>query len=99
MCIVCWVIDSLEDAVRDKISQCSAESYTHLSLDAAQRLFNFKTREDLLDYCGLFEDWQVDNDRIVFPEKKAARLARDDIPSKRTVQEVLSFAARLERIV
>ena len=89
----------LEDAVRDEISQCAAASYPSLSLDAAQKLFNFSTREELLEYCADNEEWVVDGDRVRFPEKHEARVGREDLPSRRTIGEVLSFAGRLEQIV
>jgi len=89
----------LEDAVRYEISQCAAASYRSLQLDAAVKLFNFSSHEDLLDYCEDFEDWKVEDGRIQFPEKKEAQVSRDDIPSRRTIGEVLAFASRLEQIV
>lgn len=89
----------LEDAVRDEISQCAAASYGSLSLAAAQKLFNFSSSEELLEYCEDNEGWTVDGDVIRFPEKQETRVGRDDIPSRRTISEVLSFAARLEQIV
>lgn len=92
-------LSPLEDAVRDKISQCAAASYTSLTLEAAQKLFNFSAREELIEYCEDFEDWTVDEGRILFPEKQEVKVTREDIPSRDTVKEVLSFASRLERIV
>ncbi len=87
--------------MRGEISQCAAASYPSLSLAGAQKLLNFPSREELVDYCAIHEGWVVDEaaGRIQFPEKQESHVARDDIPSKRTISEVLSFAARLEQIV
>lgn len=93
------LLGPLEDAVREEISQCAAASYGYLQVDAAQKLFNFDSKQDLIDFVEIHEDWKLDGDRIVFPEKEESRLTRDDIPAKDTIRDVLSFAARLERIV
>ncbi len=87
--------------MRGEISQCAEASYPSLSLAGAQKLLNFPSREDLLEYCAIHESWTVDEaaGRIQFPEKQESRIARDDIPSRRTIGEVLAFAARLEQIV
>ena len=90
-------INKLTDTVRDEIADCSASSYDTLSLDAAQRMMVFGSRDELLAYVQEKQPaWHVEAGVIHFNAAQAARL---EVPAMTLIANSLAYATELERIV
>mmetsp|Transcript_25423 Transcript_25423/g.25669 ORF Transcript_25423/g.25669 Transcript_25423/m.25669 type:complete len:264 (+) Transcript_25423:197-988(+) len=93
-----FFLTSLLETVRTNIAECAAASYRTLSVTAAKDILMFSTEQETLDFIAdQHEDWNVMKDVIEMKKMKAVRA--DGIPAMKLVQQNLSYATELERIV
>jgi len=93
------VPSQLLSTVRDNIADCIEVAYQSLALEDAQKMLIFSSVGELGEYIKTKKsEWVIQDNWIRFkaPEKK---LGASDLPSLRLVQETLSYATELDRIV
>jgi len=94
-------MDPLLQTVRDSIADCLEVSYSTMKLSNAVEMMKFDHEEQLLEYIQLFrEDWIMEhqNQLICFqPPPMGSRVT--DIPSMKFMEQTLSYATELERII
>lgn len=94
-------ITKLLETVRDTIAECLQVAYMSLTVSEAMTLLYFDTSDALRSYVSTRKpDWQVNDmtSTVTFKEP-TSRLTSRDIPNHRLVQETLTYATELERIV
>jgi len=99
-----FFMDQLNSTVRDAIADCMEVSYEQLSLKEAAEIMKFEggVGEELKDYIETVrEDWIVEGDTITFQVSPAqgAAISAQDIPSAQWIQQSLTYATEMERIV
>ena len=99
-----FFMDQLNSTVRDAIADCMEVSYEQLSLKEAAEIMKFDdgVGDDLRDYIETIrEDWIVEGDIITFQPSPAqgAALSAQDLPSRQWIQQSLTYATEMERIV
>jgi len=96
-----FFMDQLNSTVRDAIADCMEVSYEQLSLKEAAEIMKFDgVGDDLKDYIeSVREDWIVEGDTITFQVQQGAAVTAQDIPSKQWIQQSLTYATEMERIV
>ena len=90
-----YFMDTLVDTVREAIAECSEKAYGSVTTGELQSLLMLASAAELQDYA---EDrgWSVQGGVVTFKEKEGRLLA---LPSTQLIQESLSYAKELERIV
>ena len=84
---------------RDAIAECMGVAYTSLTLKQAETLLIFKEKAAVLGYITENQPtWIVKGDTVSFKAPKRG-LQSKDIPSMRLVEETLTYAMELDRIV
>lgn len=94
-------MENLLQTVRDSIADCMEVSYQTLSLKDASKLMKFNNVNELREYIvSDRDDWIVsdDNNTITFQPPTTASAAAD-IPSMEWIQQSLTYATEMERIV
>ena len=89
------VLLCLPDYCSDKIAECSEKSYKHIPAnDLATILF-----VDIKQLALISEErgWKFQNGQVFFPDLHTDQSL--DIPSQRLINESLSYAHELERII
>mmetsp|Transcript_19935 Transcript_19935/g.56346 ORF Transcript_19935/g.56346 Transcript_19935/m.56346 type:complete len:265 (-) Transcript_19935:110-904(-) len=92
-------MDQFVHTVRAEIAECSAASYPSLSLEAAQKMLMFGSRQALEDYItetGAAKGWVLSGDRVVFTGHEKPP---PEVPSMELITNTLAYATELERIV
>jgi 26S proteasome regulatory subunit N12 len=90
-----FFMDILVDTVREKISDCSEKAYDKFPLKEGKSLLMLKSDKEVKQHCETRE-WTVNNGTIDFNQDGGENL---NIPALRLIQESLSYATELERIV
>eukprot|EP00455_Lapot_gusevi_P033875 TRINITY_DN3716_c0_g1_i5.p1 TRINITY_DN3716_c0_g1~~TRINITY_DN3716_c0_g1_i5.p1 ORF type:complete len:144 (-),score=38.64 TRINITY_DN3716_c0_g1_i5:150-581(-) len=91
-----FFMNILTETVREKAADCSEKAYESLPVQDAAALMNLDSAEKLHTFAQK-RGWQIRDNTIYFcQEDKSKNL---DIPSHRLVNELLSYAHELERIV
>jgi len=94
-----FFLTSLLETVRINIAECAAASYRMLTLPAATQILMFSTEQETLDFIAEHhEDWNVADNVVELRTNKAAARV-DSVPAMKLVQQNLSYATELERIV
>jgi 26S proteasome regulatory subunit N12 len=89
----------LLQTVRDSIADCMEVSYKTLSLKDAAAMMKFESVEQLHAYIAEErDDWIVDGEGLTF-QPPPTTSAASDIPSMQWIQQSLSYATEMERIV
>lgn len=92
-------MDHLLQTVRDSIADCMEVAYQQLPLQDAAKLLKLNSKDELLDYVSTErEDWIMENDRITFAPPPMAHAA-SDVPSMEWIQQSLTYATEMERII
>jgi 26S proteasome regulatory subunit N12 len=96
-----FFMDQLNTTIRDAIADCIEVSYETLNVQQATQIMN---EPDIQTYIESFrEDWIVDDDKIVFqPVATSAtpgNYTAADLPSQQWIQQSLTYATEMERIV
>jgi 26S proteasome regulatory subunit N12 len=92
-------MDPLLQTVRESIADCLEVSYPTMNLSDAVEMMKFDDTQQLLDYIQLFrDDWIVEKDSICFQPPPVGNKVTD-IPSMKFIEQTLSYASELERII
>lgn len=99
-----FFMDQLAGTVRDAIADCIEVSYTSLTLQQAAEIMKFDHASELQDFMDYVEtsreDWIIENDTITFqPLVAGAAMTTQDIPSHQLIQQSLTYATEMERII
>ncbi|KAK9949899.1 hypothetical protein M0R45_005409 [Rubus argutus] len=94
-----YFMDLLAKTVRDEIAGCSEKAYPYLSNKDAQRMLLFPYEHELLAYINEdHPEWEVKNGGVYFQEVEETVRCKE-IPSLQLINQTLSYARELERIV
>jgi 26S proteasome regulatory subunit N12 len=94
-----FFMDQLNTTIRDAIADCIEVSYETLTVQQAAQLMN---EPDIRTYMESFrEDWIVEDQKIVFQPAAAASgsYTAADLRSQQWIQQSLTYATEMERIV
>lgn len=99
-----FFMDQLASTVRDAIADCIEVSYTNLTVQQAAEIMKFDHATELRDFMDYVEtsreDWIIENDTITFqPSLVGAAMTTQDIPSQQLIQQSLTYATEMERII
>ncbi|XP_028123893.1 26S proteasome non-ATPase regulatory subunit 8 homolog A-like [Camellia sinensis] len=84
---------------RDEISGCSEEAYDSLSINDARKLLMFSSDQELFEYIKEeHPEWEIKNGFVIFHRENQSSPCKD-IPSLQLINQTLSYARELERIV
>lgn len=94
-----FFMDNLLQTVRDSIADCLEVSYKTMSIKDAASMMKFDSSEELTEYIEeCRDDWIVECGVLCFQPPQMGFKA-SDIPSMKLMQQSLSYATELERIV
>eukprot|EP01132_Coremiostelium_polycephalum_P005035 gene5035-6265_t len=88
-------IDTLSEAIKEDIANCSEKSFKSLSLADAEKVLLFNNNNQFTEYIKKRE-WTVEGNRIVFANNNASNV---EIPALQLIHQTLNYAKELERIV
>ena len=90
-----FFMDMLVDTVRDEIAECSEKAYPSIELADLQALLMLSSEAELREFAET-RGWAIQDGSVTFgtTTEKAAQL-----PSQQLIQQTLSYAKELERIV
>lgn len=93
-----FFMEQLVSTVRDNIADCLEVSYEKLTLNQAAQQMNEKDVREYIE--SEREDWIVEGDTIHFqPAAGSGSLTAADIPSQKWIQQSLTYATEMERII
>ncbi|KAL2551029.1 26S proteasome non-ATPase regulatory subunit 8-like protein A [Forsythia ovata] len=94
-----YFMDLLAKTVRDEIAGCSEKAYDSLSINDARQMLLFSSDQDLVKYIEEeHPEWEIRNDFVFFQRAKESTPCKE-IPSLQLINQTLSYARELERIV
>ncbi|KAE8691118.1 26S proteasome non-ATPase regulatory subunit 8-like protein A [Hibiscus syriacus] len=94
-----YFMDLLAKTVRDEIAGCSEKAYDYLSINDARQMLLFSSDQELLEYVKEeHPEWEVKNGSVIFQKAKESTPCKE-IPSLQLINQTLSYARELERIV
>ncbi|VEU39295.1 unnamed protein product [Pseudo-nitzschia multistriata] len=94
-----FFVDNLLQTVRDSIADCMEVSYKNMKLSDAMTMMKFGAEQELLEYIEeCRDDWIVEADTLCFQPPPSGSKA-GDIPSIKMINQNLSYATEMERIV
>ena len=95
-----WLLEDLENTVRDEVASCIEVSHKNLSLKRAAELLNLGSVDAARKFCEAKSEWVVSNDVVTFPTRNQVKvLSKDSIPSEWTARECLNMAVEMDRFV
>ena len=83
--------------VRDEIAECSAKAYTTISAADLQGLLMISSHAELLEFIEQ-RGWHIDGSTVSFASMDEEPTTQK-LPSAQLIQQTLSYAKELERIV
>ncbi|KAG6538002.1 hypothetical protein ZIOFF_003105 [Zingiber officinale] len=94
-----YFMDLLAKTVRDEISGCSEKAYGYLSITDAKKILMFSSDQELLDYISEeHPEWEIKDCCVFFRRAKESQPCKE-IPALQLINQTLSYARELERIV
>lgn len=91
-------LDLTVQTVRDAIADCMEVSYKSLTTKQAADMMKFDTTQELLEYVQESrDDWILQDDILTF--QPVASSGAQDIPSMEWIEQSLTYATEMERIV
>ncbi|CAN6450253.1 unnamed protein product [Victoria cruziana] len=94
-----YYMDLLAKTVRDEIAGCSEKAYDYLTIGDAKQILMFSSEQELLEYITEeHPDWEARNGFVFFQRAKETAPCKE-IPSLQLINQTLSYARELERIV
>ncbi|XP_073051937.1 26S proteasome non-ATPase regulatory subunit 8 homolog A-like [Primulina eburnea] len=94
-----YFLDLLAKTVRDEIAGCSEKAYECLSVNDARKMLLFSSDKELFEYVKEeHPDWETKNGFVYFQKTKESTPCKE-IPSLQLINQTLSYARELERIV
>ncbi|KAL5551571.1 hypothetical protein UlMin_002600 [Ulmus minor] len=95
-----YFMDLLAKTVRDEIAGCSEKAYDFLSIKDAQQILLFDSDQELLEYIKEeHAEWEIKDNKFVIFQKAKESAPCKEIPSLQLINQTLSYARELERIV
>nr|XP_043606148.1 26S proteasome non-ATPase regulatory subunit 8 homolog A isoform X2 [Erigeron canadensis] len=94
-----YFMDLLARTVRDEIAGCSEKAYDSLTVKDARQILLLSSDQELFEYIKEeHPEWEVKNGLVVFQKAKESAPCKE-IPSLQLINQTLSYARELERIV
>ncbi|WVZ94532.1 hypothetical protein U9M48_040413 [Paspalum notatum var. saurae] len=94
-----YFMDLLAKTVRDEIAGCSEKGYDSLSISDAKHMLMFSSDQELQQYITEeHPEWEIKNGSVFFQKAKESQPCKE-IPSLQLINQTLSYARELERIV
>ncbi|KAK2977112.1 hypothetical protein RJ640_017636 [Escallonia rubra] len=94
-----YFMDLLAKTVRDEIAGCSEKAYDSLSINDARQMLLFSSDQELTEYIKEdHPEWEIKNGSVIFQKAKDSAPCKE-IPSLQLINQTLSYARELERIV
>ncbi|KAM7525900.1 hypothetical protein LguiA_015802 [Lonicera macranthoides] len=94
-----YFMDLLAKTVRDEVAGCSEKAYDSLSIDNTRQMLSFSSDKELSEYIKEeHPEWEIKNGLVIFQKGKESATCKD-IPSLQLINQTLSYARELERIV
>ncbi|OAY56322.1 26S proteasome non-ATPase regulatory subunit 8 homolog A [Manihot esculenta] len=94
-----YFMDLLAKTVRDEIAGCSEKAYDYFSIGDARQMLLFSSDDELLQYIKEeHPEWEIKNGLVIFQKAKECAPCKE-IPSLQLINQTLSYARELERIV
>ncbi|XP_052209623.1 26S proteasome non-ATPase regulatory subunit 8 homolog A [Diospyros lotus] len=94
-----YFMDLLAKTVRDEISGCSEKAYDSLSINHARQMLLFSSDKELFEYINEdHPEWEIKDGYVIFQRAKESAPCKE-IPSLQLINQTLSYARELERIV
>ncbi|CAL5437813.1 unnamed protein product [Camellia sinensis] len=94
-----YFMDLLAKTVRDEIAGCSEKAYDSLPINDARKILLFSSDKKLFEYLKEeHREWEIKNRFVIFQEAKESAPCKE-IPSLQLINQTLSCARELERIV
>lgn len=94
-----FFMDNLLQTVRDSIAECVEVAYQTMAIGDAIRMMKFDSQEELMEYVKeIKDDWIIDGDRLCFQPPPTGSKA-SDIPSMKLIEQSLTYATEMERII
>ena len=91
-------LDLTVQTVRDAIADCMEVSYESLTTTQAAEIMKFDSTQELLEYVqDTRDDWILQGDVLTF--QPVASSGAQDIPSMEWIEQSLTYATEMERIV
>ncbi|XP_073003239.1 26S proteasome non-ATPase regulatory subunit 8 homolog A-like [Typha latifolia] len=94
-----YFMDLLAKTVRDEIAGCSEKAYDYLSTNDAKKILMFSSDQELFQYITEeHPEWEIKDGCVFFQKAKDSQPCKE-IPSLQLINQTLSYARELERIV
>ncbi|KAJ1286075.1 hypothetical protein BS78_03G326000 [Paspalum vaginatum] len=94
-----YFMDLLAKTVRDEIARCSEKGYGSLSISDAKQMLMFSSDQELQQYITEEHlEWEIKNGSVFFQKAEESQPCKE-IPSLQLINQTLSYARELERIV
>ncbi|CAK9147470.1 unnamed protein product [Ilex paraguariensis] len=94
-----YFMDLLAKTVRDEIAGCGEKAYDSLSVNDCRQMLLFTSDKELFEYIKEdHPEWEIKNGFVVFQRAKESAPCKE-IPSLQLINQTLSYARELERIV
>ena len=93
-----FFMDMLTQTVREEIADCSEKAYASIGAPALQSLLMFATPKELAEFAEQ-RGWSVDGATVTFAAMEEDAPLSAKLPSTQLIQQTLSYAKELERIV
>ena len=94
-----YFMDLLAKTVRYEISGCGEKAYDSLSINNARQLLLFSSDRELFEYVKEERpEWEIKNGLVIFQMAKESAPCKE-IPLLQLINQTLSYARELERIV
>lgn len=94
-----YFMDLLAKTVRDEIAGCSEKAYDYLSISDARQMLLFSSDQELAEYIKEeHSEWEIKSGSVYFQKAKESAPSKE-IPSLQLINQTLSYARELERIV
>merc|ERR1719164_364151 len=92
-----YFLDLLVGTVREEIADCSEKAYTSISASELQTLLMLNSKAELSEFAEA-RGWDIEGTTVTFAKMEEEPLTAK-LPSSKLIQETLSYAKELERIV
>ncbi|XP_042020610.1 26S proteasome non-ATPase regulatory subunit 8 homolog A-like isoform X2 [Salvia splendens] len=94
-----YFMDLLAKTVRDEIAGCIEKAYDSLSLNDARQMLLYSSDKEVVEYVKEeHPEWEIKNGFVFFQRAKESVPCKE-IPSLQLINQTLSYARELERIV
>ncbi|KAE9451065.1 hypothetical protein C3L33_16986, partial [Rhododendron williamsianum] len=93
-----YFMDLLAKTVRDEIAGCSEKAYDSLSINDADEYCWFLEKQSFICNFQDHPEWEIKNGYVIFQRAKESAPCKE-IPSLQLINQTLSYARELERIV